>query len=132
MSPYSTILCRYSTVSRQPAQIRARSPGTEVLIFTMYDNDRLIEDLLKAGARGYLLKSDANRRLIDAIDALSSHKPFFTEKVSEALLESFRLRRRGRTSPITSRERSVLQLIAEGHTNREVGGILNISLKTVE
>ena len=62
-------------------QIRTRSPGTEVLIFTMYDNDGLIEDLIKVGARGYLLKSDANRLLIDAIDALSSHKPFFTAKV---------------------------------------------------
>ena len=58
----------------------------------MYDNDGLIEDLIKVGARGYLLKSDANRLLIDAIDALSSHKPFFTAKVSEALLESFRQR----------------------------------------
>jgi DNA-binding CsgD family transcriptional regulator len=85
-----------------------------------------------AGARGYLLKSDANRHLIDAIEALSSHRPFFSAKVSEALLESFRHRGSGRTSPLTSRERSVLQLIAEGHTNKEVGGVLNISLKTVE
>jgi DNA-binding NarL/FixJ family response regulator len=113
-------------------QIRARSPGTEVLIFTMYDNDALIEALLKVGARGYLLKSDANRHLIDAIDALSSHKPFFTSKVSKALLEAFRQRGSRATSPLTSRESSVLKLIAEGHTNREVGRILNISLKTVE
>ena len=55
----------------------------------MHDNDALIEDLLMAGARGYLLKSDANRHLIDAIEALSSHKPFFSAKVTEALLESF-------------------------------------------
>jgi DNA-binding NarL/FixJ family response regulator len=113
-------------------EIRARTPGTEVLIFTMHDNDALIEDLLMAGARGYLLKSDANRHLIDAIEALSSHKPFFSAKVTEALLESFRQRGSGRTSPLTSRERSVLQLIAEGHTNKDVSGILNISLKTVE
>ena len=103
-------------------QIRARTPGTEVLIFTMHDNDALIEDVLMAGARGYLLKSDANQHLIDAIEALSSHKPFFSAKVSEALLESFRQRGSGRTSPLTSRERSVLQLIAEGHTNKEVSG----------
>ena len=113
-------------------QIRAHTPGTEVLIFTMHDNDALIEDLLMAGARGYLLKSDANQHLIDAIEALSLHKPFFSAKVSEALLESFRQRGSGHTSPLTSRERSVLQLIAEGHTNKEVSGILNISLKTVE
>jgi DNA-binding NarL/FixJ family response regulator len=103
-----------------------------VLIFTMHDNDALIEDVLMAGARGYLLKSDANRHLIDAIEALSSHKPFFSAKISEALLESFRQRGSRGTSPLTSRERSVLQLIAEGHTNKEVSGILNISLKTVE
>jgi DNA-binding NarL/FixJ family response regulator len=113
-------------------QIRARTPGTEVLIFTMHDNDALIEDLLMAGARGYLLKSDANQHLIEAIEALSSHKPFFSAKVSEALLGSFRQRGSRRASPLTSRERSVLQLIAEGHTNKEAGGILNIGLKTVE
>jgi DNA-binding NarL/FixJ family response regulator len=71
-------------------QIRTHTPGTEVLIFTMHDNDALIEDVLMAGARGYLLKSDANRHLIDAIEAVSSHKPFFSAKVSEVLLESFR------------------------------------------
>ena len=62
-------------------RIRARTPGTEVLIFTMHDNDALIEDVLMAGARGYLLKSDANQHLIDGIEALSSHKPFFSAKV---------------------------------------------------
>jgi DNA-binding NarL/FixJ family response regulator len=112
-------------------QIRTHTPGTEVLIFTMHDNDALIEDVLMAGARGYLLKSDANRHLIDAVEAVSSHKPFFSAKVSEVLLESFRRGSRG-ASPLTSRERGVLQLIAEGHTNKDVSGILNISLKTVE
>jgi DNA-binding NarL/FixJ family response regulator len=113
-------------------QIRARSPDTEVLIFTMYDNDALIEALLKVGARGYLLKSDANRHLIDAIDALSLHKPFFTAKVAKVLLESLRQRGSRGTSLLTSRESSVLKLIAEGHTNREVSRVLNISSKTVE
>src|SRR6185437_11099188 len=70
-------------------QIRARLPKTEVLIFTMHDNETLIRDLLAAGARGYLLKSDAKRFLLAAIDSLSLHKPFFTAKVSEALLNSF-------------------------------------------
>ena len=68
-------------------QIRARLPKTEVLIFTMHDNETLIQDLLKAGARGYLLKTDANHHLINAIEALASHKPFFSAKISEALLE---------------------------------------------
>ncbi len=68
-------------------QIRARLPKTEVLIFTMHDNETLISELLKAGARGYLLKSDAQSHLIGAIECLALHKPFFTAKVSEALLE---------------------------------------------
>lgn len=70
-------------------QIRARLPRTEVLMFTMHDNEALIEQLLKAGARGYLNKSDASRFLIAAVEPLEIHKPFFTAKVSEALLGSF-------------------------------------------
>ena len=67
-------------------QIRARLPGTEVLIFTMHDSDAIIGELLAAGARGFLLKSDTEKYLVPAIDALARHKPFFTSKVSEALL----------------------------------------------
>ena len=64
-------------------QIRARLPKTEVLIFTMHDNETLIEELLKAGARGYLLKTDARRDLIAAIEVSQIHKPFFTARVSK-------------------------------------------------
>jgi DNA-binding NarL/FixJ family response regulator len=113
-------------------QIRARLPKTEVLMFTMHDNEALIEELLKAGARGYLLKSDANRLLIAAIESLEIHKPFFTARVSEALLESFLTRAGQVGSTLTHRERAVVQLIAEGHTNKETAELLNISLKTVE
>ena len=113
-------------------QIRARLPKTEVLIFTMHDNETLIQDLLKAGARGYLLKSDAKRHLIGAIEALASHKLFFTAKVSEALLDSFLARPNREGSSLTNRERGVVQLITEGHTNKQIANILNISLKTVE
>src|SRR6516162_6619518 len=75
-------------------QIRAALPRTEVLIFTMHDNEgsrdeALIQELLKAGARGYLLKTDARRDLISAIETLAAHKPFFTAKVSPGLLELF-------------------------------------------
>ena len=70
-------------------QIRARLPRTEVLIFTMHDSETVIRDLLAAGARGFLLKSDASRFLLAAIESLALHKPFFTDKVSEALLDSF-------------------------------------------
>jgi DNA-binding NarL/FixJ family response regulator len=113
-------------------QIRMRLPKTEILIFTMHDSEMLIDDVLKAGARGYLQKTDAGENLIAAIRALAAHKPFFTSKVSETLLDSYLSRASARTSPLTDRERSVVKLIAEGNTNRQVGDILNISLKTVE
>jgi DNA-binding NarL/FixJ family response regulator len=113
-------------------QIRARLRGTEVLIFTMHDNKSLIQELLKAGARGYLLKSDAKRYLIAAIESLAVHKPFFTARVSEALLESYLTRSSQIGSTLTNRERSVTQLIAEGHTNKEIAHLFNISIKTVE
>jgi len=113
-------------------QIRARLPRTEVLIFTMHDNESLIEELLKAGARGYLLKSDASRHLIAAIESLEIHKPLFTARVSEALLESVLTKTSDVGSILSHRERAVVQLIAKGHTNKETGELLNISLKTVE
>jgi DNA-binding NarL/FixJ family response regulator len=114
------------------SQIRARVPTVEVLIFTMHDNERMIYDLLKAGARGYLLKSDAKRFLLTAIESLASHRPFFTAKVSETLLESYLTKSITIESVLTSRERGVIQLIAEGHSNKQIAGILNISVKTVE
>ena len=113
-------------------QIRSRLPKTEILIFTMHDNETLVQELLKAGARGYLLKSDARRHLIGAIELLASHKPFFTAKVSETLLDSFLAHPTREGSTLTNCERGVVQLIAEGHTNKQIAGLLNISLKTVE
>jgi DNA-binding NarL/FixJ family response regulator len=113
-------------------QIRARVPGTEVLMFTMHDNETIVQELLSAGARGYLLKSDANRFLIAAIESLAAHEPFFTAKVSEALLRSFIAGNNEVASILTHRERAVVQLIAEGHTNKGIARLLNISIKTVE
>ena len=113
-------------------QIRARVPKSEILIFTMHENEKLVQELLHAGARGYLLKSDAKTYLIEAITSLASHRPFFTKKVSESLLDVYLARPEKVSSVITSRERTVVQLIAEGHTNKEVARLLNISLKTVE
>lgn len=113
-------------------QIRARLPKTEVLIFTMHDNQTLIEDVLKAGARGCLLKSEANANLIGAIEALAAHKPFFTANVSEALLSSYVKGSKRAVSPLTDRERTIVQLIAEGHSNKEIAQLLGIRRKTVE
>jgi DNA-binding NarL/FixJ family response regulator len=113
-------------------QIRARLPRTEVLIFTMHDNETVIRDLLAVGARGYLLKSDASRFLLAAMDSLALHKPFFTAQVSEALLDAFLKRPAHAQFALTPRERGVVQLIAEGNSNKHIANLLNISLKTVE
>ena len=113
-------------------QIRARLPNTEILIFTMHDNETLVREFLDAGAHGYLLKTDAMSDLIAAIEALATHRPYFTSRVSEALLESFLTKPNRPQSVLTNRERAVVQLIAEGHSNREIGELLNISVKTVE
>jgi DNA-binding NarL/FixJ family response regulator len=114
-------------------QIRARLPETEVVIFTMHDSDALVGEVLQAGARAYLLKSDAQHYLIAAVESLSVHKPFFTGKLSEKLLETFLATHGKQAAPmLSSRERLVVQLIAEGHTNKDMSGILNLSVKTVE
>lgn len=126
---YSLPLLNGVEVTRQ---IRARIPSIEVLIFTMHDNERLVYDLLKAGARGYLLKSDAKHALVTAIESLAAHRPFFTAKVSETLLDSYLKKSTTDEEVLTARERSVIQLIAEGHSNKQIANVLNISVKTVE
>jgi DNA-binding NarL/FixJ family response regulator len=114
-------------------QIRHHLPDTEILIFTMHNSDDILLHALEAGARGFLLKSDADDYVIAAVQALSQHKPFFTGKVSETLISSF-LAASGtaRASALTMRETSVVQLIAEGRTCKEAAELLGVSAKTVE
>ena len=112
-------------------QIRSKLSRVEILIFTMHDTDALVRDVLEAGARGFLLKSDASRFLISAVETLADHKPFFTGKVSEALLESFLLKKPSEGA-LTGREKSVIQLIAEGRPHRKIAEVLSISVKSVE
>ena len=99
----------------------------------MHNTDDILLHALEAGARGFLLKSDTDDYVIAAVHALSQHKPFFTGKVSETLIMSF-LAASGtaRTSVLTMRENSVVQLIAEGRTNKEAADLLGVSPKTVE
>ncbi|WP_262031259.1 response regulator [Microvirga sp. Mcv34] len=113
-------------------EIRAIRPQTEVLIFTMHESELLLREALEAGARGYLLKSDARKFLIAAVESLSQHKPFFTGRISEALLNAFLSQGHAADGALTARERGVVQLIAEGHSNKEVAQILGLNLKTVE
>jgi DNA-binding NarL/FixJ family response regulator len=114
-------------------QIRARLPAAEILIFTMHDSKALVGELLEAGARAYLLKSDAKEHLMAAVASLADHKPFFTGRISEALLETFLSAHHHKDeNSLSPRERVIVQLIAEGHSNKGMSGILNLSVKTIE
>jgi DNA-binding NarL/FixJ family response regulator len=113
-------------------QIRARLPNSEILIFTVHDSEVLVRDLLEAGARAYLPKSDANKYLIAAVDSLGNHRPFFTGRVSEKLLESYLVPGSLRRDTLTPRERLIVHQIAEGHRTKEIAEILNLSVKTIE
>jgi DNA-binding NarL/FixJ family response regulator len=118
-------------------QILKDGPGIEVLVLTMHHSEELARDVLRAGARGYIIKSDADESLIAAVDALRQHRPFLTSTVTGFVLDDFV--RRGDSaqadrSPVsvTSREREVIQLVAEGRSNKEAASTLGISVKTIE
>ncbi|SNT11811.1 two component transcriptional regulator, LuxR family [Tardiphaga sp. OK246] len=114
-------------------QVRSRLRRTEVLMFTMHDTDEIITQALAAGARAFLLKSDAKQYLISAIESLAARKPFFTGRLSERMLDSYIEKETDRVVPLLSpRERIVVQLIAEGNSNRDISALLNVSIKTVE
>jgi len=120
-------------------QIRKALPETEVLILTMHDSEQLVREVLEAGARGYVLKSDAGRELVTAVESVRNCKPYFTSRVSEIVLDgylhggersdAFNAPRTVRLSP---REREIVQLLAEGKSNKEVAVALHISVKTAE
>lgn len=112
--------------------LKREFPRIEVLIYTMHDREDLVLEVLRAGARGYVLKSDTEKHLIAAIDALSIHRPYFSGVISETLLERFLESSPAAQATLTHREREVVQLIAEGKINKEISHILNISVKTVE
>ncbi len=113
--------------------LRRESPRIEILLYTMHDREDLVVDVLRAGVRALVLKSDTERHLIAALDALSIHRPYFSEAISETLLERvLESRPQSGSSSLTRREREVVQQIAEGRINKEIAEILHISVKTVE
>jgi DNA-binding NarL/FixJ family response regulator len=107
-------------------------PRIEVLVYTMHDREDLILEVLRAGARGYVLKSDTERHLLAAVDALSINRPYFSGEISETLLDRFLGSSPATQTTLTHREREIVQLIAEGRINKEIGHLLGISVKTVE
>jgi DNA-binding NarL/FixJ family response regulator len=118
-------------------EIVKQVPGTEVLILTMDESPQLMRDLLEAGARGYVFKSDFDRDLVDAVTAVSQRHPYFTSKVSQMMLEDFQRRktgvdRRAGSTRLTPRQSEIIRLLADGKTNKEVAVALCISVKTAE
>jgi DNA-binding NarL/FixJ family response regulator len=112
---------------------------TKVLVLTVHDSDPLIQRVLEAGARGYLLKSDAARDLVAALDALRRNKTFFTPKVAQLVLEGYLDKNpKDSSSPeggsfrLTDRQREIVQLLAEGKSSKEVASALGLSVKTAE
>lgn len=119
-------------------QILKVAPQTEILILTLHESAQLIRSVLEAGARGYVLKSDAGRNLIDAVEAVSEHKAFFTSNVAATVLDGYLKtdKRKAGAKPdshaLTPREREIIQLLAEGKSNKEVATTLGISVHTAE
>jgi DNA-binding NarL/FixJ family response regulator len=112
--------------------IKVRQVATEVLIFTMHDSDVLIKEAFQAGARAFLLKSDAKHHLMSAVESLMNHRPFFTGNISEKMLASFLSVNDGPKVVLSPREKNVIQLISEGHSNKGMSRVLNLSVKTIE
>jgi DNA-binding NarL/FixJ family response regulator len=114
-------------------QLRQACPETEVLLFTMHDDNETVSGGLAAGARGYILKNDGDEQLVSAIAALGNHRPYFSAVVSELLLDAaMNDRKKSRLESFTVRELEVAQLIAEGESNKRIARKLEISIKTVE
>jgi len=119
-------------------QIHKSFPRTGILVLTVHFSDQLLTDIVDAGARAYIMKSDADRDLISAVEALTGRRTFFTACAAEILLNGYskdnavpdpqsHLRHR-----LTAREREIVQLLAEGKTSKEVASVLGISVKTAE
>lgn len=116
--------------------VRKALPDTEVLIFTMHNSEQLAREVLAVGARGFILKTEAKRCLIPAVEALADHKPYFAASVSAILLDSFlhpdKDARGAHGDRLTAREREIIQLVAEGLTSKEIAAKLGLSSKTID
>lgn len=119
-------------------QIRRDVPDVELLVFSMHDSEELIREVFAAGARGYVLKNDVALYLVEAVKSLARHKPFFTPRISEAILNSLVSTATpgqpepSRSGPLSGREREILQLLAENKSNKDIAKALGISVRTVE
>ena len=118
-------------------QIRRDNPNARVLVLTMYESDEYVSQMLEAGAAGYVLKKVAGSELVYAIHSVYNGEAFLYPSITKRLVEDY-LRRvelgqeRDSFDGLTDREREVLQLIAEGHTNKDIADLLNLSVRTVQ
>jgi DNA-binding NarL/FixJ family response regulator len=116
-------------------QIIAADPGARILILTAHESEQLVREVLSAGAQGYVLKSDAGRTLVAALQALLEGRSFFTSNVARMVLDGY-LRNESSEAPsvqsLSAREREIVQLLAEGNSNKDIARALNISVKTAE
>ena len=119
-------------------RIHDEAPRTSVLILSAKDSEMLVQEALAAGARGFALKSDAGQELLGAVESLSQGRPFFSARVGEFVVQGYANGTGARGEPmsarssLTARERQVLQLLAEGKSNKQVAASLNIGVKTAE
>jgi len=121
------------------ARIIERVPGVGVVVLTMHDSEQMVHEVLRSGARGLVLKSDADRTLIGAVEAVAEKRHFFTRRVSELVLGGYlagtaaaRPRRNKAQPRLTEREEEIMQLLADGMTSKETAKLLQISARTVE
>jgi len=114
-------------------QLHKAAPKVQVMIYTMHDDDMLIRDALKAGARGYVLKCEDDAKLVAGVEALTKGKTYFSQRVTECLLEEFLTSEKSVASEtLTAREREVVQLVAEGEPNKSIAARWGVSIKTVD
>jgi DNA-binding NarL/FixJ family response regulator len=113
-------------------EIRRRTRNTEVLIYKMRESKEAVCDALTAGARGYVLKSDGSHRLLAAIESLRLRCPYFTPTASALVLGLLPKGEYGNGAALSQRDRLIVQWVAEGRTNREIGRNLELSMRTVE
>ncbi len=120
-------------------QLTQQNPQQKVIVLTITDSDEVIREALDAGARGFVLKSDAARDLVSAVEALQRNRMFFTSRVNDMVLAGFLDKGYNgsknevpRLPKLTPREHEVVQLLAEGKSSKEVAALLNLSTKTAE